>query len=53
MQTSSFIPAEPGSLAPEVLAQLMAVPASEEITVVFIDGVQYALSDGVIYRVVE
>ena len=53
MQTSSFIPAEPGSLPPEVLAQLMAVPASEEITVVFIDGVQYAILDGEVYFVVE
>ena len=53
MQTSSFIPAEPGSLPPEVLAQLMAVPALEEITVAFIDGVQYAILDGEVYLVVE
>ena len=29
------------------------VPASEEITVVFIDGVQYAILDGEVYLVVE
>ncbi|MBO5109140.1 MAG: hypothetical protein J6D21_00335 [Clostridia bacterium] len=53
-QVSSFIPVVPASLSAGVLSQLMAVPAAEgEITVAFVDGVQYAMLDGQIYLVVE